>query len=44
MDYEIKDVEEVKLYGFDYIMLSKEVVNSNYPNETLKLLQKICKK
>lgn len=44
LDYEIKDVEEVKLYGFDYIMLSKEVVNSNYPNETLNLLQKICKK
>jgi pyruvate kinase len=39
---EISDIENVKLNGFDYIMLSKEVVNSNYPYETIKLLQNLC--
>lgn len=39
---EIKDIEEVKSYAFDYIMLSKEVVNSKYPYETLKLLKELC--
>lgn len=40
---EINDVKNVKKYGFNYIMLSKEVVNSNYPYETIKKLQEICK-
>lgn len=41
---ELRDVENVKSYGIDYIMLSKEVVNSNYPHDTLKLLQQLCNK
>lgn len=40
---EVFDIENIKEYGFDYIMLSKEVVNSNYPYETIKLLQDLCK-
>lgn len=44
VEREIKDVEEVKSFGFDYIMLSKEVVNCEYPYETINLLQKLCNK
>ena len=41
--YEISEIEKLKKYGFNYIMLSKEVVNSNYPYETIKQLQDLCK-
>lgn len=41
---EIEDVEMVNSLGFDYIMLSKEVVNSAYPYETINLLHKLCNK
>lgn len=41
---EIDDIEIVKSLNFDYIMLSKEVVNSSYPYETIKKLQELCKK
>lgn len=39
---QIADVINVKKYNFHYIMLSKEVVNSNYPYETIKKLQQLC--
>lgn len=39
---EILDIENIKAYMYKYIMLSKEVVNSNYPYETIKLLQDLC--
>ena len=42
-DIELSDVETIKENGFNYIMLSKEVVNSNYPYETIKTLQELCK-
>lgn len=38
---EIEDVKKIKDYGLDYIMLSKEVVNSRYPYETINILQKL---
>ena len=38
------DVENMKQYGFNYIMLSKEVVNSNFPYEATKMLQDLCRK
>lgn len=41
---EITDIEYVQRHGFDYIMLSKEVVNSSYPYETINKLQELCKK
>lgn len=40
---ELIDIENVKKHGFDYVMLSKEVVNSKYPYDTIKKLQEICK-
>lgn len=40
---EVADVEKIKQNGFDYVMLSKEVVNSNYPYETIKTLQDLCR-
>lgn len=39
---EILDIENVKKYDFNYVMLSKEVVNSKYPYETIKQLQDLC--
>lgn len=41
---EVSDIENVKELGFNYIMLSKEVVNSKYPYETIKMLQDLCQK
>ena len=41
-DYQVSDVISVKKRNFDYIMLSKEVINSNYPYETLAKLQQLC--
>ncbi len=37
------DIENIKQYSFNYIMLSKEVVNSNFPYETIKMLQDLCR-
>lgn len=39
---EINDVLTVKRNKFDYIMLSKEVVNSKFPYETVFKLQELC--
>ena len=39
---EINDVLTVKHNRFDYIMLSKEVVNSKFPYETVFKLQELC--
>ena len=39
---EIDDVYSIKALGFDYIMLSKEVVNSKYPYQTIDFLTKLC--
>lgn len=40
---EKNDVLHIKNIGLDYVMLSKEIVNSNYPYETLNILSKLCK-
>ncbi|CEM62395.1 putative Pyruvate kinase [Treponema phagedenis] len=40
---EKEDILNVKNKGFDYVMLSKEIVNSNYPYETLNMLSELCK-
>ena len=40
---EILDIEKINKYGFNYIMLSKEVVNSNYPYETINQFKKLCR-
>ncbi len=40
---EVADIETIKRNGFNYIMLSKEVVNSNYPYETIKMLTELCR-
>ncbi len=42
LDEEIADIKNIKQNDFDYIMLSKEVVNSKYPYETIKTLQELC--
>jgi hypothetical protein len=39
---EKEDVLDIKNRGFDYVMLSKEVVNSGYPRETLEKLIELC--
>lgn len=39
---EVEDVLFVKQNNFSYIMLSKEVVNSDYPYETILKLQQLC--
>ena len=39
---ELSDVFDIKEHSLDYIMLSKEVVNSKYPYETLRKLQELC--
>lgn len=41
---EITEIEELRAKGFSFIMLSKEVVNSNYPFQTVKFLQELCQK
>lgn len=41
-DDERNDILNIKKMGLDYVMLSKEVVNSNYPYDTIKELQKLC--
>lgn len=40
---EVADIEIIKQNGFNYVMLSKEVVNSNYPYETIRTLQDLCR-
>ena len=42
LDEEIADIKNIKQNDFNYIMLSKEVVNSKYPYETIKTLQELC--
>ena len=41
-DQELNDVINVKSKKMDYIMLSKEVVNSKFPFETIQLLNELC--
>lgn len=41
LERERKDVERVDSLGLDFIMLSKEVVNSKFPIETVELLNQI---
>ena len=41
-DEQIADVNIVKDCGLNYVMLSKEVVNSNYPYATVSKLQELC--
>jgi hypothetical protein len=42
-DSEKLDVLRIKELGFDYIMLSKEVVNSKYSRESTKKMIELCK-
>ena len=42
-EYEKEDLFKVKDKGLDYVMLSKEVVNSKYPYETVRMLKDLCK-
>ena len=38
---EITDMQDAQKHNSDFVMFSKEVVNSNYPRETIMLANKI---